>query len=244
MGLKWIAVLPVVIALCFSALPVAAVPYTQTELEEYMEAIYCEQVWAQAFSEYQVQFVDVDLDGRMELITMEAGEAYAPKKAEVYAFMDAEFSGRGKITVGKLETCRDPETDESFMVSRVEKDGQIFCQRLVYDHEGELISLHDLTDECAARLEDYGYSPVVVTNADYEAIKVYEDCRAIFLPAYQNTIYTNGEPPITESQDAGTAQTQSIWGVPLFWVALAVAAMILVAAAWAMVRRRRDGTVK
>ncbi len=227
----------VLLTLCLLVLPVSAVPYTETELEEYMEAIYCEQVWAMDFAEFCTQFVDVDLDGRKELITMEAGEEYAPKQANVYAFMDAEFSGRGRITVGKLEACRDSETNESFMVSRVKKDGQTLCQRLVYDHEDESVSLIDLSEECAARLEDYGYSPVVVTNADHKTINVYEDCRAIFLPAYQNTVYTNGEPPLAETWDADAQPTDNTR--PLLFGGLAAAAAVgLATAAWLILRRR------
>lgn len=188
------------------ALPVAAVPYTDLELEDYMKAIYCEPVWAMAFDEYRVQFIDADLDGRMELITMEAGEDYAPKNAEVYDFMDAELSGRGAITVGKLEVCRDPETNESFMVSRIQENGQIRCQRLVYDHEAELILLEDVPQDRAARLQDCGYRPIVVTNADRETINVYEDCRAIFLPAYQNTVCTS-DPPVAQPENTTTQTT-------------------------------------
>lgn len=228
----------VLLMLCLSVLPVSAVPYTETELEEYMEAIYCEPVWASAFSDYQTQFLDTDLDGRMELITMEAGAEYAPKKAEVYEFMDAEFSGCGAITVGKLEMCRDPETNESFMVSRIKQEGQTLCQRLVYDHEAELVSLTEVSAECAARLEDYGYCPVVVTNADCTDIKVYEDCRAIFLEAYKNTVYTNGTPPLAPTWD-NNAPLATDNRRPLLFIAVAVAAAIVLAtAAWWLLRRR------
>ena len=228
----------VLVTLCLLVLPVSAVPYTESELEEYMEAIYCEPVWAGAFEDYQAQFIDTDVDGRLELITMEAGEEYAPKKAEVYEFMDAEFSGRGAITVGKLEMCRDPKTDESFMVSRIKQDGNTLCQRLVYDHEAELILAQDLSPECAARLEDYGYSPVVVTKADCADIRVYEDCRAIFIEAYKNTVYTNGTPPIAETWDPNAPLPKDT-ARPLVISAVALAVAIAIAtAAWRILRRR------
>ncbi len=201
-------VLVAVLCLLTAALPTAAAPYTEQELEEYMEAIYCEQVWAQDFPDFRVQFADIDFDGRFELITMEAIEGdYAPKKANIYAFMDAELSGRGSFTLGKLEVCRDPNTHETFAVNRIEKDGQIFHQRLNYDRDRETVSVQGLTASYAEKLEDYGYTPVTVTKAQWETIKLYEDCRAIFLPAYQNTGYTNGEPPIVEPTDGDSVST-------------------------------------
>ncbi len=224
---------------------VAAAPYTEQELEEYMEAIYCEQVWAQDFPDFQVQFIDIDLDGRLELVTMEPGEEYAPKKANVYAFMDAELSGRGSLEIGKLEVCRDPDTHESFVVNRVEKDGHVFHQRLSYSAASETLSAGGLTDEYAARLEDYGYRPVFVTKAEFDTVEVYEDCRALFLPVYQNTGYTNGEPPIVEPTDGDSVSTYidpltTVDLTPL-WIAggILLAAVIATTVAVLILRRRK-----
>lgn len=177
---------------------------------------------------------------------MEVGEEYAPKEAHVYAFMDAELSGRGGFTLGKLEVCRDPDTHESFVVNRVEKDGRIFHQRLTYDPRVEMISMQGLTDAYASRLEDYGYSPVVVTKAQFETVKVYEDCLAIFQPAYENTVYTNGEPPIVEPTEGDSVSTYIDPPVPVdmtpYWIAGGVVAAALVVTTVAVIAVRCRAT--
>lgn len=239
-------VLMAVLCLLTAVLPVTAAPYTEQELEEYMEAIYCEQVWAQDFSDFQVQFIDIDFDGRFELVTMETGEEYAPKSANFYAFMDAELSGRGNVSVGKLEVCRDPDTHETFVVNRVERDGQIFHQRLTYHSEMVGVTAQGLTATYAENLEDYGYSPVTVTKEQFAQVKVYEDCRALFLPAYQNTVYKNGEPPIVEPQYGDSASTYTDVDAPAdmtpYWIAGGVVTAAVVAATAAvLVLRCRKG---
>ncbi len=215
--------------LCLTILPVSAVPYTEVELEEYMEAIYCEQPWATEYPSFWVQFIDVDLDGRKELISIEAGESDAPKNAHAYAFMDAELSHRGYLTVGELDVCRDTKTNESFMVNRLNG----VTQRLVYDRDDMVIETRDLSDAQVARLESYGYSPIIVTQEQRDSIKVYEDCRALFLPAYQHDDTTNGEPPLmTYSNEEPRDRSALLWG------SLAVAAAIGAATAvWLMSRR-------
>ena len=206
------------------------------ELEEYMEAIYCEQVWAIDYPEFWEQFIDVDLDGRKEMLSVEAGEEYAPKQAHAYAFMDAELSHRGYLTVGKLDVCRDPKTDESFMVNIMDRDGERVVERLVYDPVEMLISTKKLSHKVAQRLESYGYSAVKITKTDWQTIKMYGDCRALFLPAYQQTTCTNGTPPLMETPEEGEESafpTKTVVGVA------AVIAVALTPAMIATVKRRK-----
>ena len=216
--------------LCLTVLPVAAVPYTEQELEEYMQAIYCEQPWALDYPAYYVQFIDVDLDGRKELLSIEEGEDDAPKQAHAYAFMDAELSHRGYLTVGKLDVCRDPKTDESFMINRVGER----VERLAYDPIDMVIKTKELSAAEVERLESYGYSPVVVTKAQRDSIKVYEDCYALFYPAYTHEDYESGEPPLMPTPDDEPAEPM-VWP----WVVAAVLAAVGVATAvWGLSRRR------
>lgn len=241
---QFVSILTAAMLLLSVLCPVAAAPYTEQELEEYMQAIYCEQVWAQDFPDFQVQFIDIDLDGRKEMVTMEVGEAYAPKKAHVYAFMDTELSGRGGFEVGQLLVCRDPDTHESFIVNRIEKDGRLFHQRLSYNRNTETISLQGLTDDYAAQLEDHGYTPVWVTKAQWETFAEYADYRAVFLPAYQNTVCVNGEPPVVEPTEGDSVSTYIDPPTPVdmtpYWIAggVVAAAVVVTTAAVLVVRRR------
>ncbi|MBQ4618214.1 MAG: hypothetical protein IJB27_07580 [Clostridia bacterium] len=227
-----------------AAMPTAAVPYTEQELEEYMEAIYCEQVWAEDFADYQVQFIDFDFDGRYELVAMERGEEYAPKQASVYAFMDAELSGRGRLEIGKLEVCRDPDTHEPFVINRMEKDGRMFHQQLRYHADTISIGAHGVTEEYAARLEDYGYRPAFVTKEQFSRVKEYAQSRALFMDAHQNTVYENGEPPIVEPEYGDSASTYTDNAPPEdltgYWIGGGVVAVGVIAAtvAFGIVRRK------
>ncbi len=211
--------------LCLLVMPAAAVPYTETELEEYMEAIYCEPVWTEDYPEFWVQFVDVDLDGRKELLSIETGEEYAPKQAHAYAFMDAELSHRGFLTVGKLDVCRDPKTDESFVLNCVEENGKRVYERWSYDPVNMVIVAKTIPEDEALCAESYGYAPLAVTKAQWQTIKVYEDCRALFMPAYQHDDYQNGEPPLYETVDYEESPSSSktaVWSVAAI-VAAAIA---------------------
>ncbi len=213
-----------ILTLCFLAVPVSATPYTEEEVDGFMQAIYCEQIWAEEFPDFQAQFIDVDFDGRKELLTMETGETYAPKNAYVFAFMDAELSGRGSFEVGKVEVCRDPKTQESYMVNYVDRNGVRVAERLVYDPDEMLISLQPLSDKVSGRLESYGYEPIIVTKSQWDTVKVFEDAYAIVLPMYQHNDYTNGIPPLAETPDEGEKRpfpTASVIGVVVA-VALAI----------------------
>ena len=46
-----------VMVLGLLVLPVSAVPYTETELEEYMQALYCEPVWVAEYPQFRIQFI-------------------------------------------------------------------------------------------------------------------------------------------------------------------------------------------
>ena len=211
--------------LLFGVLTAQAAPYTEEELEGYMQAIYIEQPWSQEYSEFSVQFIDVDFDGRKELLSMEAGQGDTPKNAHAYAFMDAELSHRGFLTVGKLDVCRDPETDESFTVNFTEQDGEQIARRLVYDPEDMVIIEQPLSKAQVARLESYGYTPAVITKAEWQTIKDYEDCLALCLPAYQQGMYKNGTPPLSETPDGEDAPS---FPMEFVWI---VSAAVLVAVA-------------
>lgn len=225
-----------IVTVCLLVLPVAATPYTAEEVDGFMQALYCEQIWAEEFPDFQAQFIDVDLDGRKELLTMEAGETYAPKDAYVFAFMDAELSGRGRFTIGKIDVCRDPKTDESFLVNIVDRDGVRVVERLVYDPDDMLISLQPLSDKVSGRLESYGYEPIILTASQWDAVKVYEDAYALTLPMYEHNDYTNGEPPLTETPDEGE-EKRPFPTVTVVGVAIAVAAATTLATV--MFKKRR-----
>ncbi len=227
-------------------LPVSAEPYTEQELEEYMEALYCEPVWAQDFPSFQTMFLDVDFDGRQELIVMETGEEYAPKQTSIYAFMDAELSGRGWLTIGKLFVCRDPKTGDSLILNRMEQDGKQICQRMIFDPVEMMLSLKDISEKKAASYEDYGWHPVVITKAQTDTVKVYEDSRAIFLPAYNGVVYDNGQPPVVDPTKADSVSTylgyDPVYISPIVIVIGLVVAVLLTAGVvvGAMMYRKRS----
>ncbi len=223
----------ILLTLCLLVMPAAAAPYTAEEVDGFMQAMYCEQIWAEEFPDFQAQFIDVDLDGRKELLTMEAGGTYAPKDAYIFAFMDAELSGRGRFLIGKVEVCRDPKTNESFMVNYVDRDGVRVAERLVYDPEEMLISLKPLSDKVSGRLESYGYEPMIVTKSQWDTVKVAEDAYAITLPMYQHDDYTNGTPPMYETPDEGEKSPFPVS------TALCIAAVVLIALTPAYIASKR-----
>ena len=219
----------IVMTVYLLVLPVTAAPYTDEDVDGFMQAIYCEQIWAEEYPDYQAQFIDVDLDGRKELLTVEAGETYAPKRAYVFAFMDAELSGRGSLTIGKVDVCRDPNTDESFMVNVVDRDGTRVAERLVYDPADMQISLEPLSETVNGRLESYGYDPLVLTKEQWDTVTVYEEAYAILLPMYRHDGYTNGTPPLTETVDEGEKRpfpTATVVGVAVAVVIALIPATI------------------
>ena len=224
------------LTVCLFVMPVSATPYTAEEVDGFVQAIYCEQIWAEEFPDFQAQFIDVDLDGRKELLTMEAGETYAQKDAYVFAFMDAELSGRGRFTIGKIDVCRDPKTKESFMVNTVDRDGVRVTERLVYDPDEMTISLQPLSEDVSGRLESYGYEPIVLTSSQWDTVTVYEEAYAILLPMYEHNDYVNGTPPLAETPDEDEEKrpfpTATVVGVA---IALAAAATI----ATVMLKKRR-----
>jgi len=230
--LKRILLMAVMLLTLLLTLPVSATPYTEAETEEFMQAIYCEPVWTEDYPVYWVQFIDVDLDGRKELLSVEAGEPDAPKQAHAYAFVDAELGHRGFLTIGRLDVCRDTETGESFMINRLGET----VERLKYDPETMLISAHTLSDNEVQRLESYGYDPVIVTKAQRDTVKVYEDCQALFLPAYLHNDYTNGIPPMAETYDYEKAPPVS---QAALWLVIAVVAAATVTATVVLIWVRR-----
>lgn len=213
--------------------PVSAEPYTETELEGFMQAVYYERVWAQLYDSFEVFFLDVDFDGRQEIITVESGEARAPKAASVFAFMDAELSGRGELMVGELFVCRDTKTGELLIVNRMVDDGKEVCQRMVYDPEEMLLSLKNMSKKQEARLFDYGWHPVVVTKEQTDTVKVYADLRAIFFPAYNGVTYDNGQPPVVDPTKSDSVSTylgnDPVYISPMAIVGIIAAAVLLTA---------------
>ena len=228
----------VIALLMIGTLSVAAEPYTETDFDDYFVALHVQRVWVEDFPEFTAQFMDADLDGRYELISIEKGEEYAPKQATVYDMMHAELSGRGRLTVGKLETCYDPKTDEYFMVNRMVKDGEEICERLVYNYDEMIIEAKPISNKQAKRLEDCGYAPVIITKEECEAAVRYEEMYALLRNAYDGVTYTKMQPTMGETYNEEEDQT-SVTQIVLAAVGATVVALAIATVALLLKRRKR-----
>ena len=234
--MKRVFAVAIALLMLLSTLPVSAQPYTMSDIDDYFVSLYVQQVWVMDFPEFTAQFIDTDLDEQYELISIEKGEEYAPKQATVYALMHGELSGRGRLTVGKLSTCYDSKTDEYFMVNRMREGDKETVERLVYDYDDMVIKTKTVSDKQAARLEDCGYTPVIITKEDCEAVTCYEDMYALLWNAYDGVTYTNMQPPTAESYNEELDQT-SVGQIVLVAGCASAAAVVIATVALVLIKR-------